>query len=315
MGSQDADLQSQALGLGPMVPQNLSHAGHQMDIDDRQRDHDEHVHQPLDQGGLIGVSVGGSGSQVPWRNFEEARTFVRSFKMRDQKAWRVWSKSGARPHDIPSHPDSAYAETGWLSWRDWLGTSQGRPPRATKQKWKSFDEARDFVRSLHLDNQKEWRRWSSLHRPSDIPSHPHTAYKAVGWLSWRDWLGTAEGSSPRKSRVLARKVKHEVPPEEPEACLEDENCEETEDEAETEERPPTFVEVAIAASFTNVRWPDRSGPGGADPLPYHQSQVHLVMPPLGAQDRLQEEEAQCWMEMGKKSDMDPAQEPEPDVEH
>eukprot|EP00961_Rhodomonas_salina_P019223 258751-Rhodomonas_salina.1 len=31
----------------------------------------------------------------------------------------------------------------------------------------------------------------------------------------------------------------------------------------------------------------QSGPGGADPLPYHQSQVHLVMPPLGAQDRLQ----------------------------
>ncbi len=57
------------------------------------RDHEDQQHQSMDQGGLLGVNIGGTGTQV-WRSFEDARAFVRSFKMPDQKAWRGWSKSG-----------------------------------------------------------------------------------------------------------------------------------------------------------------------------------------------------------------------------
>jgi len=276
--------------LAQGLQQSMSQSLHMSQIDeDLKRDHEDHHHQVLDQGGLIGVSVVGGSGQVSWRNFEDARAFVRAFKMQDQKAWRAWSKSGSRPQDIPSHPDSAYADSGWLSWRDWLGTSQGRAPRATKQKWKSFHEAREFVRSLQLDNQKDWRRWSAEHRPSDIPSHPHTAYKTCGWLSWRDWLGTAEGKPPRKSRVLVRKNRES--PAAQDNCLEDDPAHETD---------PV---IEIAASFTN-------GHGGSsvDALQY-QTPVQFAV--VTTQDRLQDEEAQCWIDMGKKEHVDPAQ----DVDH
>jgi hypothetical protein len=36
--------------------------------------------------------------------------------------WRQYCKSGERPDDIPSNPNSAYKDVGWAGWNDWLGT-------------------------------------------------------------------------------------------------------------------------------------------------------------------------------------------------
>ena len=93
---------------------------------------------------------------------------------------------------MPSHPDKAYNGNGWVSWRDWLGTQCGQPPRATKQHWKPFEEARRFVQQRELKNQKDWRNWSSESRPADIPSHPDKAYQGQGWLGWADFFGVVK---------------------------------------------------------------------------------------------------------------------------
>jgi hypothetical protein len=34
-------------------------------------------------------------------------------------------KSGKRPAIVPSSPHKTYADEGWLSWGDWLGTNKG----------------------------------------------------------------------------------------------------------------------------------------------------------------------------------------------
>jgi hypothetical protein len=34
-------------------------------------------------------------------------------------------KDGKRPATVPSHPNITYADEGWLSWADWLGTNKG----------------------------------------------------------------------------------------------------------------------------------------------------------------------------------------------
>jgi hypothetical protein len=34
-------------------------------------------------------------------------------------------KSGKRPAMVPSNPNITYADEGWLSWGDWLGTNKG----------------------------------------------------------------------------------------------------------------------------------------------------------------------------------------------
>ena len=46
-----------------------------------------------------------------------------------------------------------------------------------KKKFRLFEEAREFVRSLGLKNKKEWKKYSSSgKRPDDIPTHPERVY-------------------------------------------------------------------------------------------------------------------------------------------
>ncbi|XRA96633.1 methyltransferase domain-containing protein [Pycnococcus provasolii] len=130
-----------------------------------------------------------------FRSFEDARTYVRTLGLKSWKEWHAWSKSGARPHDIPSTPNVTYASSGWLSYGDFLGYAVGKQAQKRKEsKFRSFEDARTYVRTLGLKSAKEWEAWkASGKRPCDIPSHPQTTYKQSGWLSYGDFLGFAEG--------------------------------------------------------------------------------------------------------------------------
>ena len=70
-----------------------------------------------------------SGAETPvrpsgrFRSLPEARPFVHALGLPSFTAWRRWATSPARPADIPSNPDRAYAQAGWTDWTDWLGTA------------------------------------------------------------------------------------------------------------------------------------------------------------------------------------------------
>ena len=65
-----------------------------------------------------------------------------------------------------------------------------RAKRHTTPKWRSFDEARAFVRSKGLTSQADWTRYCrSGDKPDDIPTNPYQTYKAE-WRGLGDWLGT-----------------------------------------------------------------------------------------------------------------------------
>ena len=56
--------------------------------------------------------------------------------------------------------------------------------------WLLFEEAREFVRGLRLEGQKEWNLYClGGKRPKNIPSNPDKVYKNNGWLSLTDWIG------------------------------------------------------------------------------------------------------------------------------
>ena len=60
-----------------------------------------------------------------------------------------------------------------------------------KKKWRPFEEARKFVRSLDLKKENEWRVYcKSGKKPADIPATPGRVYENKGWTSMGDWLGT-----------------------------------------------------------------------------------------------------------------------------
>ncbi len=123
-----------------------------------------------------------------YRSFSEARVFVRSLKLASNLEWREYSKSANRPDDIPAGPDRVYKDKGWVSYGDWLGTGNIGPGL---KRYRSYQNARKFVRALGLKNLDEWHQFTkSGNLPDDIPANPNSVYKNKGWTSAGDWLGT-----------------------------------------------------------------------------------------------------------------------------
>jgi superfamily II DNA or RNA helicase len=123
-----------------------------------------------------------------WRSFEEARDFVHQLQLKNQKEWINWTKTEARPNDIPAKPSRVYQDNGWVSFGDWLGTGA---IANQNRNYRSFEEARAFVHQLQLKNRQEWENWmKSGARPDDIPAFPDGVYKDKGWAGVGDWLGT-----------------------------------------------------------------------------------------------------------------------------
>ena len=58
-------------------------------------------------------------------------------------------------------------------------------------KWLPFEEARDYVRQLNIENSLDWAKYAkSGDKPKKIPAKPRKVYKDKGWISMPDWLGT-----------------------------------------------------------------------------------------------------------------------------
>jgi hypothetical protein len=135
----------------------------------------------------------GTGDPVLQRNsamrpFEAAREFTHSLRLKTWLEWRTYVR-GERPDlpqkpvDVPTNPQIAYFRRGWITWADFLGGEQ-RAWHSTE--WRQFNEARDFVRTLGLKNQAEWREWYARSGPKDIPFNPDKAYSS--WISYSDWF-------------------------------------------------------------------------------------------------------------------------------
>jgi hypothetical protein len=122
-----------------------------------------------------------------FRSFEEARSLAQSLKLKNINEWKKYCKSGLKPTDIPASPSVIYATKGWKGNGDWLGTGNVAPWMKT---YRSFDQAREYVHLLNLDNIEEWRVYCKLgNKPEDIPSYPNQVYKGKGWQNVSDWLG------------------------------------------------------------------------------------------------------------------------------
>lgn len=153
--------------------------------------------------------------------FAEARAFVHDLGLRGKTEWGAYCKGnlarrkGLKPENIPATPDRFYV-IQWQGWGDWLGTRTIAPKN---RRYRSFCEARSFVRSLQLGGTVEWYRWSrgglpeKGKRPLDIPSAPWLVYRGKGWKDFGDWLGTgtvAPGSRKywpfRRARAFVRKL-------------------------------------------------------------------------------------------------------------
>src|SRR3989304_4263257 len=110
-----------------------------------------------------------------FRSFEEARKFVHSLNLKNQKEWLDYCKSGKKPDDIPAHPAGKYKKKGWEGFGNWIGT--GRISNKNR-KFLEFIKARNFARSLGLKSEEEWINFCKLRKLNDdIPRNPAGYYK------------------------------------------------------------------------------------------------------------------------------------------
>ena len=133
-----------------------------------------------------------------YRPFEKAREFARELSLKNKDEWDMFCKGdliakGTLPSDIPASPLNTYAGRGWSGFGDWLGTGNVAP---RLREYRSFNDARDFARSLGLKTAAEWKEFCKGNlaekgtRPADIPSNPNVTYADKGWISMGEWLGT-----------------------------------------------------------------------------------------------------------------------------
>ena len=125
--------------------------------------------------------------------FEEALAVARSLGLASSMEWKMWSKEGMRPRNVPSAPDEVYKCRGWQGWGHWLGS--GDQHTKVCLEFLPFEEALAAARSLGLASAKAWHAWCKVGtRPHNLPSNPHRTYKHGGWRGWGHWLGT--GNTP-----------------------------------------------------------------------------------------------------------------------
>ena len=124
-------------------------------------------------------------STVKYLEFHLARLYVRSLNLKNDKDWKLFSKSKNRPINIPASPNKYYSKD-WISIGDWLGTSN---IAFGKKEYLSFQEAKKFAQSKKIQSKKEWIEFYDLHKLElNLPKTLHFYYKSE-WKGWADFLG------------------------------------------------------------------------------------------------------------------------------
>lgn len=127
-------------------------------------------------------------AKLNWLPYGEAIKIVHTLKLTSQREWSEYCKNYKDIFDIPTTPARTYKNSGWKSWGDWLGT--GYINHADRS-YKTFEEARKFVRTLGLKKQQDWQKYcTSGQKPLDIPTAPGYHYK--NYLGLANWLGARE---------------------------------------------------------------------------------------------------------------------------
>jgi hypothetical protein len=140
--------------------------------------------------------------------FAVGRAYARKLKLRSQREWKEWRKSGQRPSNIPGNPFEAYRDDGWISLPDWLGYgSQGGGEAASRS---SSSSSSATTAPKKKTKKKRKRRPASSH-PSDLPPPPppSTSPFTPTVKTEPPSSKSGGGSSDRSTEPPLRKIKKE----------------------------------------------------------------------------------------------------------
>ena len=142
-------------------------------------------------------------------SFVVVRAIVRKLKLKSQKEWEAWRKSGQRPSNIPADPYKVYRDDGWISMPDWLGYGSEGGAAASRSS-SSSRTATTAPKNKSVKKRKRKRRRTTTH-PSDLPPPPPPSTS-----SFKPYIKTEPpssksggGSSDRSTEPPLRKIKKE----------------------------------------------------------------------------------------------------------
>jgi hypothetical protein len=140
--------------------------------------------------------------------FAVARAYAQKLKLRSDREWKEWSKSGQRPPNIPSNPSKTYRDDGWISYPDWLGYGSGGGGAAASRSSSSSSSATTAPKKK---TKKKRKRRPTASHPSDLPPPPppSTSPSQVKVKTEPPSSKSGGGSSDHSTEPSLRKIKKE----------------------------------------------------------------------------------------------------------
>jgi len=150
-------------------------------------------------------------NEKEYLDFDKARSRARKLNLNDKIGWADYVLTRVDNDGLPPRPDVYYGKY-WQDWSDWLGNQKTEDELAAvvqkkiaiSKNQRSFEEAREFVRSLYLKDKGDWKKYCLRElpdydaKPSQIPMHPSIRWPGY-WLGWDDWLGIGSKKHERSS--------------------------------------------------------------------------------------------------------------------
>jgi superfamily II DNA or RNA helicase len=148
-------------------------------------------------------------ARVNYLTYQEVKKYAQSLNLNSSKEWNEISVTNNFPKDIPRNVSLVYSDE-FEGWGKFLGTGK----IATMDRvFMSYQDAKNYAKSLNLSSQKEWaKHWRESDTSDNLPSSPHVIYKEE-FEGWGEFLGTGNLPPPirkMKSYEDAKKFVHKL---------------------------------------------------------------------------------------------------------
>jgi hypothetical protein len=122
-------------------------------------------------------------------SYEQAKKYIKKYKFQSYQEYIDWWRDNKKVvfNLVPSNPGQKYGKE-YIGIGDYLGNNK---IATADKKFLPFNKAKIFVRSLKLQDVKEWKEWYTKNKPMDIPSNPNSIYKKQ-WIGFPDWIGNSK---------------------------------------------------------------------------------------------------------------------------
>ena len=145
-------------------------------------------------------------SLIEYLKYPDAEKYVHKLKLQTKADWDKLKITNKIPSNIPHNPNQTYKNKGWVSWGVFLGTNYVHP---RFRRYRSFEDARKYARSLKFKSITEWREHCRSGKvPLDIRTQPNLYDE---FISTADFLGSTNVRGNwrefSKARKFARSLK------------------------------------------------------------------------------------------------------------